>query len=115
METYLNPECAPIIDFGAHPWTSLVTLVICAFYSFSHPPWRTNIQRCSVSSLWLSTTEYELKLLPDSEQMSLVQLIITTEVAHDTVAELGELGNVEFKDVSLSGTTYSCCTLAAIC
>ena len=101
--------------FGAHPWTSLVTLVICAFYSFSHPPWRTNIQRCSVSSLGLSTSEYELKLCQDSEQMSLVQLIIPTEVAHDTVAELGELGNVEFKDVSLSGTTYSCCTLVAIC
>ena len=36
-----------------------------------------------------------------SEQMSLVQLIVPTEVAHDTIAELGELGNVEFKDVSL--------------
>jgi V-type H+-transporting ATPase subunit a len=31
--------------------------------------------------------------------MSLVQLIIPTEVAHDTVSELGELGNVQFKDV----------------
>ena len=35
-----------------------------------------------------------------SEQMSLVQLIVPTEVAHDTIAELGELGNVQFKDVS---------------
>lgn len=35
-----------------------------------------------------------------SEPMSLVQLFIPTEVAHDAVAELGELGNVEFKDVS---------------
>ena len=34
-----------------------------------------------------------------SEQMSLVQLFVPTEVAHDTVAELGELGNVQFKDV----------------
>lgn len=33
--------------------------------------------------------------------MSLVQLFIPTEVAHDAVAELGELGNVEFKDVSI--------------
>ena len=33
--------------------------------------------------------------------MSLVQLIVPTEVAHDTVAELGELGNVQFKDVRL--------------
>jgi hypothetical protein len=31
--------------------------------------------------------------------MSLVQLFVPAEVAHDTVAELGELGNVEFKDV----------------
>ena len=35
-----------------------------------------------------------------SEQMSLVQLFVPAEVAHDTVAELGELGNVQFKDVS---------------
>jgi vacuolar-type H+-ATPase subunit I/STV1 len=35
-----------------------------------------------------------------SEQMSLVQLFVPTEVAHDAVAELGELGNVQFKDVS---------------
>ncbi|KAH8100229.1 H+-ATPase subunit [Cristinia sonorae] len=35
-----------------------------------------------------------------SEEMSLVQLIIPTEVAHDTVAELGELGNVQFKDLN---------------
>lgn len=34
-----------------------------------------------------------------SEQMSLVQLFIPTEMAHDTVAELGELGDVQFKDV----------------
>jgi hypothetical protein len=32
--------------------------------------------------------------------MSLVQLFVPAEVAHDTVAELGELGNVEFKDAS---------------
>ena len=33
--------------------------------------------------------------------MSYVQLIIPTEVAHDAVYELGELGNVQFKDVSV--------------
>jgi hypothetical protein len=33
--------------------------------------------------------------------MSLVQLYIPTEVAHDTVAELGELSNVQFKDVRI--------------
>ena len=31
--------------------------------------------------------------------MSLVQLFVPAEVAHDTVSELGELGNVQFKDV----------------
>ncbi|KDQ18566.1 hypothetical protein BOTBODRAFT_28956 [Botryobasidium botryosum FD-172 SS1] len=35
-----------------------------------------------------------------SEQMSLVQLFIPTEVAHDTISELGELGNVQFKDLN---------------
>lgn len=31
--------------------------------------------------------------------MSLVQLLVPKEVAHDTVYELGQLGNVQFKDV----------------
>jgi hypothetical protein len=35
-----------------------------------------------------------------SAQMSLLQLYIPTEVAHSAVAELGELGNIQFKDVS---------------
>ncbi|KAG2348368.1 V0/A0 complex, 116-kDa subunit of ATPase [Suillus weaverae] len=35
-----------------------------------------------------------------SEEMSLMQFLIPTEVAHDTVAELGELGNVQFKDLN---------------
>jgi V-type H+-transporting ATPase subunit a len=39
--------------------------------------------------------------------MSLVQLFVPTEVAHDTVAELGELGNVQFKDVR--SMLYSSC------
>jgi hypothetical protein len=34
-----------------------------------------------------------------SEPMSLVELFVPKEVAHDTVHELGELGNVQFKDV----------------
>lgn len=33
--------------------------------------------------------------------MSLVQLYVHTEVAHDTVAELAALGDVQFKDVSV--------------
>ncbi|KAG9121404.1 H(+)-transporting V0 sector ATPase subunit a [Ceratobasidium sp. 392] len=32
--------------------------------------------------------------------MSLVQLIVPSELAHDTVVELGELGNVQFKDLN---------------
>ncbi|KAH7107276.1 V0/A0 complex, 116-kDa subunit of ATPase [Auriculariales sp. MPI-PUGE-AT-0066] len=35
-----------------------------------------------------------------SEAMSLVQLLVPREVAHDTVAELAELGNVQFKDLN---------------
>lgn len=35
-----------------------------------------------------------------SEPMSLVQIYIPNDVAHPTVAELGELGRVQFKDVS---------------
>jgi V-type H+-transporting ATPase subunit a len=38
--------------------------------------------------------------------MSLVQLFVPTEVAHDTVAELGELGNVQFKDVRVLFYSY---------
>ena len=40
-----------------------------------------------------------------SEEMSLVQLYIPSEVAHDTISELAELGNFQFKDVSLSFTS----------
>ena len=39
--------------------------------------------------------------------MSLVQLFVPTEVAHDTVAELGELGNVQFKDVCRTPVHYN--------
>ncbi|KZV99162.1 V0/A0 complex, 116-kDa subunit of ATPase [Exidia glandulosa HHB12029] len=35
-----------------------------------------------------------------SEAMSLVQLLVPREVAHDTVAELAELGDVQFKDLN---------------
>ncbi|KAI0818687.1 H+-ATPase subunit [Irpex lacteus] len=35
-----------------------------------------------------------------SEAMSLIQLIVPREVAHDTIAELGELGDVQFKDLN---------------
>ncbi|KZP32599.1 V0/A0 complex, 116-kDa subunit of ATPase [Athelia psychrophila] len=41
-----------------------------------------------------------------SEQMSLVQLFVPTEVAHDTVAELGELGDVQFKDLNPDVTPF---------
>ncbi|KIM30944.1 hypothetical protein M408DRAFT_327857 [Serendipita vermifera MAFF 305830] len=35
-----------------------------------------------------------------SEEMSLVQLYVHTEVAHDTVAELAALGDIQFKDLN---------------
>lgn len=38
-----------------------------------------------------------------SEEMSLVRLIIPVEAVHDAVSELGELGNVQFKDVCNPG------------
>ena len=38
--------------------------------------------------------------------MSLVQLFVPTEVAHDTVHELGELGDVQFKDVRSSVSDF---------
>lgn len=34
-----------------------------------------------------------------SEEMSLIQLYISVEVAQPTVAELGELGLIQFRDV----------------
>jgi len=39
-------------------------------------------------------------LTPGSEEMSLVQLYIPSEVSHDTISELAEMGNFQFKDVS---------------
>ena len=41
--------------------------------------------------------------------MSLVRLIIPTEVAHDTLHELGELGDVQFKDVC--STVFFFCSI----
>jgi len=37
-----------------------------------------------------------------SEEMSLIQLYIPAEVAQQTIAELGELGLIQFRDVSVS-------------
>jgi V-type H+-transporting ATPase subunit a len=44
--------------------------------------------------------QVEYESLFRSATMSLIQLFIPSEVAHATVSELGELGNVQFKDVS---------------
>lgn len=51
-------------------------------------------------SRWYDLYPHWVTCRTGSEQMSLVQLFVPTEVAHDTVAELGELGDVQFKDVS---------------
>lgn len=39
--------------------------------------------------------------------MSLVQLYVPSEVAHDTIYELAEMGNFQFKDVSARSDTIS--------
>ncbi|ORY21987.1 V-type ATPase, V0 complex, 116kDa subunit family [Naematelia encephala] len=41
-----------------------------------------------------------------SEEMSLVQLYIPSEVSHDTVSELAELGNFQFKDLNPTVTAF---------
>ena len=68
------------------------------FPKYPSSPWRTTIRvffvRICVNGHVASNGRRE-----GSEQMSLVQLFVPTEVAHDTVSELGELGNVQFKDV----------------
>ena len=40
--------------------------------------------------------------------MSLVQLYIPSEVAHDTISELAEMGNFQFKDVSRLSVRGNC-------
>lgn len=37
-----------------------------------------------------------------SEEMTLVQLFVQIEAAHDTVDELGQLGLIQFRDVCIS-------------
>lgn len=49
---------------------------------------------------FLSHLKLNICPLIGSEEMSLVQLYIPTEVAHDTISELGVMGNFQFKDVS---------------
>ncbi len=56
---------------------------------------RRSLQNSNHDTLLIIVTTIE-----GSEEMSLVQLFVPTEVAHDTVAELGELGDMQFKDVS---------------
>jgi V-type H+-transporting ATPase subunit a len=41
-----------------------------------------------------------------SEEMSLIQLYIPAEVSQPCVAELGELGKVQFRDVGYSFLAY---------
>lgn len=41
-----------------------------------------------------------------SEEMSLVQLYIPSEVSHDTISELAEMGNFQFKDVSRPSSVF---------
>lgn len=63
---------------------------------------RTGIPICSVIPYLMFLYLAEPLACSDSEQMNLIKLIMPAEVAHDTVAELGELGNVQFKNVRLT-------------
>jgi V-type H+-transporting ATPase subunit a len=47
-----------------------------------------------------SIIDWDLANASGSEEMSLVQLYIPSEVSHDTISELAEMGNFQFKDVS---------------
>ena len=42
-----------------------------------------------------------------SEEMTLCQLFLQSEAAYACVAELGELGLVQFRDVSQEASTWS--------
>ena len=41
-----------------------------------------------------------------SEQMSLIQLYIPSEMARDTISELGELGAIQFRDLNASANAF---------
>jgi hypothetical protein len=45
-----------------------------------------------------------------SEEMQLVQLIIPAEAAHDTISYLGDIGLLQFKDVSRCKLSWFCPT-----
>lgn len=47
----------------------------------------------------MSTSRRHFANKTGSEEMSLVQLYVPSEVAHDTIYELAEMGNFQFKDV----------------
>lgn len=84
-------------------YATTVTTWILPSYPFVIPLFASNVGRLPkpVPLVLLFLRRYPSlnDIVIGSEQMSLVQLFVPTEVAHDTVAELGELGNVQFKDV----------------
>ena len=41
-----------------------------------------------------------------SQQMQLVQMVIPAEAAHDTVAKLGHVGMVQFKDLNSDKSAF---------
>ncbi|KAJ3536547.1 hypothetical protein NM688_g6823 [Phlebia brevispora] len=86
--------------FGAIDSALRVTPPSSALVTGSPRPNTTASQR--LRRFWFARppTMDEYPSLFRSEAMSLVQLIIPTEVAHDTIAELGELGDVQFKDLN---------------
>ena len=95
-QIYVNKLPLPLTDV-ANAYTILqtsITYIHTALHGGRIPqlvPYVSSYSPIFISSYLHTTT--------GSEQMSLVQLFVPAEVAHDTVAELGELGNVQFKDV----------------
>ena len=50
-----------------------------------------------------------------SEEMTLAQLFLQSEAAYCCVSELGELGMVQFRDVSMDVWIKSCFVILTLC
>lgn len=60
-----------------------------------------------MSKWWSCGSNQESNSIFRSEVMSLVQMYLQPEAAYDTIAALGEVGCVQFRDVSAANKKYS--------